>query len=320
MAPLLVLNGNKIIEASLLRHAGECRTSPTPEEEATLLGDIKPNIKHKIKQEIKCKIEPPQILEQLEICEQVQPAEWTPTSTAFLQSSSSQPSNIPSQKAKKLEERATGAYTISAYQWVWAYLEENYRVPKWWREFWSLPKHPCDPAIQKLACQQAVPLWIPATQLKEDGLWIASSCLEVLGRRKYLPPKDFQGSHDYQEVRREETVALALALQSCAMWSGMPPGMLCGVVQELHQCLALLIEEDGLLNVEMLDAAEKDPVAPVPASAPASPTPDPEEEEQVIQIPEESFASEPEEDAHSEGGLDLVWGRYPAIPLGIACL
>ena len=57
----------KIVEASLLRPIeGECRTSLTPEEEATLLGNIKPEIKHKI--------ELPQVPEQLEICGQVQPA------------------------------------------------------------------------------------------------------------------------------------------------------------------------------------------------------------------------------------------------------
>ena len=56
MAPLLVLNGDKIVEASLLRPIeGECRTPPTPEEEAALLG----NIKHEIKPDIKHKIEPP---------------------------------------------------------------------------------------------------------------------------------------------------------------------------------------------------------------------------------------------------------------------
>ena len=60
MAPLLVLNGDKIFEASLLRPVEvEHRTSPMPEEEATLLGDIKPNIKPDI--------ELPQIPDQLKI-------------------------------------------------------------------------------------------------------------------------------------------------------------------------------------------------------------------------------------------------------------
>ena len=55
------------------------------------------------------------------------------------------------------------------------------------------------------------------------------------------------------------------------------------------------------------------------APAPSYPTPDPEEE-QVIPIPKESYTSEPEKAAHSEGGIDLVWGRYPARPPGLAHL
>ena len=169
MAPLLVLNGNKIVEASLLRPIwGECRTPHTPEEEAALLGDIIPDLNH----EIKHKIQLPQVPEQLEIYKQVQPVEQTATSTASLPSPPSQPSHLPPQKAKKPWERETGADIISAAQWVWAYIEENYRVPKWWREFWSLLWHPCDSTIQKLACQQATAFWIPAMQLEKDGWWI----------------------------------------------------------------------------------------------------------------------------------------------------
>ena len=50
-----------------------------------------------------------------------------------------------------------------------------------------------------------------------------------------------------------------MALQSCAMWSITPSGVLCGALQELCQCLIPLVEEDSLLNLEMLDIAEKDP-------------------------------------------------------------
>ena len=137
MVPLLVLNGDKIVEASLLRPVdGECRTSPTPEEEATLLGNIN--------YETKCKIELPPVPEQLEICEQVQPAVQIAAPTASLPSPASQPSHLPSQKAKKPWERANRMDAVSAAQLVWAYLEENYRVPKWWRVFGSLLQQPCD--------------------------------------------------------------------------------------------------------------------------------------------------------------------------------
>ena len=100
-------------------------------------------------------------------------------------------------------------------------------------------------------------------------------------------------------------VALVKALQSCAVQSGMPLGVLCGAEQELHKCLAPLIE-DSLLKLERLDVVEKDPMAPAPTSAPSFPMPDLEEEEQIVQIPEESCASEPEQAIHLEGGLDFV--------------
>ena len=121
------------------------------------------------------------------------------------------------------------------------------------------------------------------------------------------PPKEFQGTHDYWEVRKEETVALAMALQSCAVQLGIPQGGVCSMVQELHQCLAPLIEEGCLLKLEMLDVVEKNPMVPTPASAPSSPIPDPEEE-QAIPTPEEPCALGPEEAACSEEGLTLIWG------------
>ena len=100
MAPLVVLNGDEIVEASLLRPIeAEHRTFPTPEEEATVLGDIK--------HEMKCKIGLHPVPEQLEICEQVQPAEQIAAPTASLPSPPSQPSHLPSQKVKKPWERAT---------------------------------------------------------------------------------------------------------------------------------------------------------------------------------------------------------------------
>ena len=55
----------------------------------------------------------------------------------------------------------------------------------------------------------------------------------------------------------------------------MPLIVLCGVVQELLQCLAALLEGDSLLGMKVLDVAEKDPMASAPVSAPASPTPEP---------------------------------------------
>ena len=101
---------------------------------------------------------------------------------------------------------------------------------------------------------------LPAAQLKKDGWWTGPPCLEILGWRKYLPPKDFHGSHDYWKVRKEELVAMVVALQNCAVRSGTHMGVLCGGVQELCLCLAPILEGEGLLSLEVLDVVEKDPV------------------------------------------------------------
>ena len=90
MVPLLALSGDEIVEASLLSPVGgECRTFPTPEEEANLLGGIECNIK--------CEIELPQVPEPLEVYEQVQSAEQTATPSASLPSPPSQPGCLPFQ-------------------------------------------------------------------------------------------------------------------------------------------------------------------------------------------------------------------------------
>ena len=173
MAALLVLNSNEIVEPLLQKAVeGECGTPLTPEEEAALLGNIKPDI------------EVPQVPEWLEIHEQVQSAEQTAAPTAPFISLPSPPSPLPSPRAKKPKERAARVDAISVTQWVWSYLEENYRVPEWWREFWPLLQSPCDSATQKLVHQQAMAFQIPTKQVEKDGWWITSPCLDVLGWRK----------------------------------------------------------------------------------------------------------------------------------------
>ena len=100
------------------------------------------------------------------------------------------------QKAKK-SQQGIKVNTTSAGQWVCAYIGENDRGPKWWREFQCLFQHPGDSPIQRLACQQATAFWLPTAQQKKDGWWTAPPCLEVSGQRTYLPPKDFHGTFDY---------------------------------------------------------------------------------------------------------------------------
>ena len=202
MAPLLVLNGDEIVEVSLLRLIeGECRTSPMPEE-ATLLGDIKPDITH----DIKCKIESPRVSEQLQICEPL----LQPFSHPILLN------QVPSLLRRKGSPRKGQLEQMQSVSLSGSGLE-NYRLPKWWREFWSLLQCPCYSAIQKLAHQQATAFWIPTTQLEKGG-WVDCPTLSgSVGVEEIPSPKDFQGSHNYQDVRREERVILAMALQNCAV-------------------------------------------------------------------------------------------------------
>ena len=153
----------------------------------------------------------------------------------------------------------------------------NESVPEWWQEcgsfFCTKYKHFSDTKVKGLAHRQATAFRVPAAQLEKDGLWCTPPCLSVLEWGDYLPPKDFQGIQDYQEVWCEEMVALAMALQRCAICSGLPPGMLCRAVQELCWCLTPVIESGNLIDFEMLDVARRDPMASTSAGSTPLPTP-----------------------------------------------
>ena len=128
-----------------------------------------------------------------------------------------------------------------------------------------------DTQVKELAHWQAVAFRLPATQMEKGCGWTTLPCLGVLGWKDYMPLKEFQGVWDYQVVQREEMVALAMALQRYAFWSGMLLGVLCKAVQELHRCITPLVKQGDLLDLDMLDVAKNDPVAPpVPAKGASS--------------------------------------------------
>ena len=79
-------------------------------------------------------------------------------------------------------------------------------------------------------------------------------------------PRNFKGTQDYQVVQHEVMVALAMALQRCTIHSGTSSGMLCRAVQELHGCLASVIENGDLVDLKMLDMVERDPMVIWPYS------------------------------------------------------
>ena len=94
----------------------------------------------------------------------------------------------------------------------------------------------------------------------------------------------------------------------------MPPGMLCGAVQELHRCLAPL---GNLLDITILDVMEKDPLTPsIPTERVSSLElkPEPPEEEPIsLLVPNIQEAVEPE-GAACPGELALMQRSLPLAP------
>ena len=118
MAPLTSLNGDDIVEASLLEPAGEeCKTSPMPEEEAAIL-DEEPKL-----------LEAPEAAESLPECLDISgPAESAeqinaPTTPAPL-SDMSKPDCHPFQKAKN-PQRETEADPSLTTECIWSYVEKR---------------------------------------------------------------------------------------------------------------------------------------------------------------------------------------------------
>ena len=70
------------------------------------------------------------------------------------------------------------------------------------------------------------------------------------------------------------------------------PGVLCRTVQEVHECLTPAIQSSGLIDLEMLEVAEKDPSGPT--SAGRAPSLMPRVEPPVsVTTPSEPSALEP---------------------------
>ena len=55
-------------------------------------------------------------------------------------------------------------------------------------------------------------------------------------------------------------VGLVRALQWCAEWSGVSPGILCSAVQDLCRCLEPLMERDDLFDASMLEVVGEESV------------------------------------------------------------
>ena len=232
----MALSCGETVKASLLKPIGEVHgTSPTPEEEATLLGEVKL----------------PQVPEQLG------PWAGTPCRANYHSCSPLPIPSFPTKPPPFPEGKEVTARDQSRHNQCWPVGPCLLRGE--WQVAWM---------VEVVLMLTLAPQWLPQSKYRPANKLQPSSCPLHSKRRmaaelphpiwRYwgggntFPPKDFHGTHNYQEVRKEEMIALAVALQSCVVQLGMPPGVLCGVVQELCQCLAPLLEGDGLPNLETL--------------------------------------------------------------------
>ena len=74
-------------------------------------------------------------------------------------------------------------------------------------------------------------------------------------------------SRDIQETQKVRALALAKALQSCSEQSGVPPGMLCDVAQDIQRCMAHLmpLKKGDILEGLLLTVMDDEPtMSPTP--------------------------------------------------------
>ena len=152
----------------------------------------------------------------------------------------------------------------SPTNWIWDYLAKRGKTPSWWSELQSFsPGQLSDAQVQELTKKQAVGFRLSAVQDAKVGWWNASPCLSSLQQWQFLPKTKFQGTSNIKEVRREETVALAKALQCCTQRSRAPPGITCCTVRHLQGCLAPLLQlhDEDILEDCFLESVGDEPVA-----------------------------------------------------------
>ena len=78
----------------------------------------------------------------------------------------------------------------------------------------------------------------------------------------FPPKRKFQGTLDIHEVRPEEMVVLAKALQHCTERSGAIPCIICGAVRDLWECLVplLSLHDEDIWEDFLLESAGDEPV------------------------------------------------------------
>ena len=155
---------------------------------------------------------------------------------------------------------------------------------------------------------------LPAALDEESGWWNCPPSLSTLVQNDFLPYVVIQDMQDVWEARKEQTLALAKALQCCIEWAGGPHIVMCSVARDLQRCMAHLMEfkEEDVLEISSLK--------PMYGDSTASPTPLEEaallEEHQVAggsgeQAPKPEDVTELEEITI---GSQALWRCPPPLP------
>ena len=200
-----------------------------------------------------------------------------------------------------------------ADDWIQAQMIRDPQHPSWWKELKALFRDSAgnlsNAQTLPLAQWQAVAFWLPTAQEEASGWWEALCSLHGLCHRDFLPHVNFTGTRDFW-VNRQETLALAKALQHCAERLGMPPKVLCDVAQDLQRCMAPLIclEGDEIVQALLLGPTDDGPrMSPILEEEAVLLGGEPEPQEATV-LPCEHPEETPKPEEHVE------WFDTPCLP------
>ena len=312
MAPLMQLDRDESVEASLLGPTNDMPwMPPTLEEEAVLLGD-EPELQEA--QEVTTSSpECPQTPELEELTEQSDTPSLPVPSPPTSNSHGNWSKNMRSWCRARLQCLPTPD-PDNPHDWVQAYIEEREQLLNWWQEFRSLDHKGTiplsDSQVQELARKQAAAFRLPAPQKEKGSWWNAQPSLASLRCRYFLPasPTRIQGPRDIWVVRHDETVTQAQALQQCAIWLGAPQGILCGTAQDFSRCLHVGGHGGGETLTSSSPAEEAGSWGEKPEPREVWPT-----TVHAPSCPEEAL--EPKK-ASSLGVMAIAWRQLPPAPPG----
>ena len=191
MVPVMQLEGDEIVKASLLAPTDDLPgVPPTSEEEAVLLGD-----EPEPQQAQKVTMSPPECPGIPKPKEPTKPSDApSPPAPSSMASNSCSDQSQNTRRAwhRAIPQHLPNPSPDSPNNWVCAYIEERTELPSCWWEFrplhhkgtGSLSKF----QVQKLARKQAVTFRLPAAKKEKSGCWSAPPSLASLRCKDFLPP------------------------------------------------------------------------------------------------------------------------------------